>query len=229
MYKRQIFGDGLAIYANPELLPEQSDNYNLDISNTTLFSTNKLRAKLGFFYRDVDNFIDDVFQVRGLAYENTRSVLIYGGEASFSFEYAQKASFTINLTRQYILNNVEFIEGTQIENRVFGDQLPNEPYLFGNLSFSYNLIDTDSLGLVLNYDFNYVHEFFLGYESIATAADKNVIPEQQIHSLGTTLNFNENKYSLSLECNNVFNDLVFDNFNIQNPGRSFSLKLRYNL
>lgn len=224
----EIFGDGLLNYSNPNLEPEKSHNFNLGFDNKFLFLNHKLKTKFNFFYRELNNYIDDTPFTRGIIYENLNSVLIYGGEFSFNYYYKERLNINGNLTRIYNLNNEKYTDSNQL-NFVFGDQLPNEPYLFGNASIFYDAIVNKPINLSVNYNFNFVNEFFLGYESIATAGGKNTIPKQLVHSLGTTLKFHDNKYSLSLECNNVFDSLVYDNFNIQNPGRSLSFKLRCNI
>jgi len=38
---------------------------------------------------------------------------------------------------------------------------------------------------------------------------------------------NEGRYNISLECNNLTNDLAYDNFRLQKQGRSFSIKFHY--
>jgi outer membrane receptor protein involved in Fe transport len=94
---------------------------------------------------------------------------------------------------------------------------------------SYDLIkDFKNYKVTGNYSLNYVKEFYLGYAFIATAFDKNTIPEQLTNDLGVTISSINERYSLSIQATNIFNQRVFDNFNIQKPGRAIFAKIRYN-
>ncbi|NLR94457.1 TonB-dependent receptor [Flammeovirga agarivorans] len=222
----EVFGDGLAIYANPELQPEATYNLNFGFNYNPSFGKNKLKTGVNFFRRDVDNFTFRESFIRGSRYENILSVLIYGYELDLEWQWNNRLFWNANISRQYVLNN-EKVDATGDESRVYRDQLPNTPYLFGNLGASYSLLPSKKVGLLLSYNLNYVHEFFLGYESIAQGGEKNIIPTQLLHNVGITASTKDNRYNISLESKNIFNALAFDNFNIQKPGRAFYMKVRY--
>ena len=65
------------------------------------------------------------------------------------------------------------------------------------------------------------------YANVARLTDKNVIPTQFINNIGVTASTKDNKYNLSIEINNMFNALAFDEFKLQKPGRAVFMKLRY--
>ncbi|ULT23769.1 hypothetical protein KUH03_32230 [Sphingobacterium sp. E70] len=48
-----------------------------------------------------------------------------------------------------------------------------------------------------------------------------------LHHAGMTYSLKDGRYNISFECRNLGNELAYDNFRLQKPGRSFNLKLRY--
>lgn len=224
----EIFGDGISVDANSELKPEESENLNISVHNTLNFNNNKLSTSVNFFRRDVLNFTQRISFGRRSKYVNVRDVLIYGFELDFNYSYKKRLFIDANFTRQYSLNNVKLNDRGDL-NRAYKEQLPNTPFLFSNLVVSYDLIkDFKNYKVTGNYSLNYVKEFYLGYAFIATAFDKNTIPEQLTNDLGVTISSINERYSLSIQATNIFNKRVFDNFNIQKPGRAIFAKIRYN-
>lgn len=227
----EIFGDGMAKYANPFLRPESSNNLNIGAN----FTRSRNNGMNGFtlqgnvFYRDVTDYMFVKPFRGGSRVENTLSVLVFGVELDAEYKWHDRLRISANVTQQNVLNNEKY---NHAGNPVayYRDQLPNTPYFFSNLAASYDILQRkDLIGLAAYYSINYVHEFYLGYKSVATAGDKNIIPSQLINNVGVTLTSLNKRYSLNLECNNVFNALAFDNYRIQKPGRSVNVKLRFNI
>ena len=50
---------------------------------------------------------------------------------------------------------------------------------------------------------------------------KSKIPTQNLHSMFLTYSWHRDRYNLSLECNNLFDARVYDNYMLQKPGRAF--------
>jgi outer membrane receptor protein involved in Fe transport len=225
----EIFGDGLNRYANPLLSPETSDNFNLGINFNRQIRKQKVVSQANFFLRDVADYMQPVRFRRGSRVENILNVLVYGFELDLQYEWDSRLLITANLTQQNVLNNEKYDDAGNIK-RIYRDQLPNTPYFFWNLGANYDVRrQNDGFGLAVYYSLNYVHEFFLGYESVATGGEKNTIPTQILNNVGATITSHNKKYSVSIECANVFNALAFDNFNIQKPGRALYAKLRCNI
>lgn len=224
----EIFGDGLSVAANPNLLPETSNNINLGLNYTLVNKHHQIKTQFNFFTRDVSNYIQKVPLGRQSAFINVRDVLIYGLEADFNYTYNKRLNINASFSRQFVLNNVKYNETGEV-NRVYKDQLPNQPYMFGFLGANYQLVQLKNIDVAMHYNMNYVHEFYRGYQSIAIGGAKNIIPSQFTNDIGFTLSSKDKKYNLSVESTNIFNATIFDNFNIQKPGRAFYLKLRYNL
>ena len=55
------------------------------------------------------------------------------------------------------------------------------------------------------------------------------VPTQTAHNLTLTYALKGGKYNLSLECHNLTDAKLYDNFNLQKAGRAFYGKLRVNI
>lgn len=75
------------------------------------------------------------------------------------------------------------------------------------------------------YNFNYQHEFPLYWENIGSADSKKRVPTQTAHDITLTYSIGA-RYHLSLECNNITNEDLYDNFSIQKPGCAVYAKVR---
>ena len=221
----EIFGNGFTTVANPELVPENSNNINLGTNFN--IAQGQLSNQLNVFYRDTENFIRITDGGRASQYENTFKVLIKGFDYDISY---LKNNFRINanFTYQQVLNNVKYPTGSTTVSFVYRQQLPQTPSFFGSFSFNYNF---DSLLKRINlsafYSANYVQEYYLTYPNVSLLTYKNIIPTQFVNNLGVTTSSKDNTYNLSFEINNVLNALAYDEFNLQKPGRAFYIKLRY--
>jgi hypothetical protein len=107
--------------------------------------------------------------------------------------------------------------------------IPNQPWLYGNLYISVGKSDWLSKGTRLQFDWSsqYYHSFYLTWEAWGSAQSLNIIPTQFLHHAGITYSLKDGQYNISFECRNLGNELAYDNFRLQKPGRSFNLKLRY--
>jgi hypothetical protein len=116
-----------------------------------------------------------------------------------------------------------------IENITYGQRLPNIPYLFMNGHADYQFCNLFAKGntLSLAYDLQYVHDYYLSFTGLGTKATKKVIPEQLSHNVSVGYSLCDGRYSVMLECTDITNAKLYDNYRLQKPGRSFSLKFRY--
>jgi vitamin B12 transporter len=110
-----------------------------------------------------------------------------------------------------------------------GDRIIYRPYLFANglaTLFARSLMERPD-ELAFSYRASYVHEFFLGWESVNTGGGRLRVPYQLVHALSATLLLVRGKRTISssIEVHNLTDRRVYDFFGAQLPGRAFAAKL----
>ncbi|MBB3698220.1 TonB-dependent receptor [Flammeovirga yaeyamensis] len=221
----ELLGDGIFILPNPILEPEKSHNANIGLSYDNQFSLWYFKANSNLFYRNSEDFIR--FRPMGPqgTYENISNVRSMGMELGLYSEYNRKFFISTNFTYQDITDQTALDEG--LPNVNYQSKVPNIPYLFGNLSLGYNIVQTSNKKLTTSWTSKYVHQFFLNWESSGDPAEKLTIPTQLTHDLNIEYSFERGKYNTTLTVSNITDAEVYDNFKIQKPGRAFYLKFRY--
>jgi hypothetical protein len=109
------------------------------------------------------------------------------------------------------------------------DRIPNIPYLFGNtiVGFTSPQFGRSKYQVAFNWATMYVEKFYLSWPSQGTKDTKSVIPRQLSHDASITLSSHTGRYNVSFSCLNLADGKLYDNYKVQKPGRSFSMKLRY--
>ena len=221
----EILGDGVYVTPNPNLNPEKSNNINLGIRHQQFFEKSKLEQEIKWFYRMSEDFIR--FNPIGPfgSYENLNNVSALGIEYALQFTYKQWIQFQLNGAYQNLTDQTEFDEG--LPNTNYQSRIPNIPYLFGNTRLGVSPFRKwESKKMTFYYGVNYVHEFFLTWENSGNAEGKNIIPSQLTHNVDVEFMMKDGRYNVSLSVVNLTNALVYDNFNIQKPGRAVYMKFR---
>lgn len=228
----EMFGDGLNLQGNPDLKPERSDNINLGAYYSFKLGKNTFFVEGSGFYRDAKDFIFPVPDERSklLQNRNQSSVRITGFEAEVRYAYDQLLGINLNITYQNAINTTKSgstesynVEGTYL------NKIPNQPWLFGNADFSIGKNDLfgKNTRLQFNWFTQYVNWFYLTWEGKGNPNGKSDIPTQFIQNASLSYSLQNGRYNISAECRNLTDELAFDNFRLQKPGRSFSVKFRY--
>jgi outer membrane receptor protein involved in Fe transport len=225
----EILGDGININSNPNLKPEQSNNLNIGLSFLKTNRRNQLSAEAGFVYRDASDFIRNTIDGARTIYENLSSVRGTGVETSFRFKQADCFTFEVNGTWQKLINTDKYVPGTQQINDTYKQQVPNVPYLFGNadMGFNFRELFRENDRLFFDLSCNYAEAFYLYWPKYGNPDNKRSIPQQITGNFGIGYSLHNGKYNISADCQNFTDTKVYDYYNIQKPGRSFSVKLRY--
>ncbi|UZO80631.1 TonB-dependent receptor [Aquimarina sp. ERC-38] len=216
----EFFGDGLNLLPNPTLEPEESQNVNVGVLwNYRADNTNQYQIDANLFNRNSNNRL--FLFTRGVQgfYINLTDVNTIGVDGQISISLQDNLYLKANATHQYLTN-------TDTEERI-----ANEPYFFGNLETGYtfkNLIRKQGdLSLKWNTLFT---EAFPSQSFTSAAEDERFsIPQQWSHNLEFGYSLRNNQYNLSFQIRNITNARLYDNLNVQKPGRAFFLKLRYYL
>lgn len=222
----EILGDGIYILPNPNLEPEKSYNSNLGLRFRQRFSSLYLKSEVNYFFRNSNDFIR--FNPIGPfgTYQNLENVRTTGIEASVQADYNELLTFNANVTWQNLRDWTQFDEG--LRNTNYKSKVPNVPYLFGNARLGLNPFkNLTENNFRVYWNTRYVHDFYLTWENLGDVDSKNIIPAQLVHDLQAEYTFSEENLSLSFTLNNIMDELAYDNFNIQKPGRALYVKLGY--
>ncbi|WP_394676776.1 TonB-dependent receptor plug domain-containing protein [uncultured Sphingobacterium sp.] len=232
-----IYGDGQNYLSNWDIKPERSDNVNTGFYyNTFLNDNHYLNFDISGFYRLAKDYLNirvvadnerDKFQ-----YYNIPGVKLYGG--SFEFRYGYKDVITAALNGSYdkAIDNQKFTDDTnQQVSLTYGYQIPNRPWVYGNfdVGFAQNNWFSKGSRTQINWTTQYTKWFYLSDSHLGSLASKSYIPTQLVHSLLLSYSWNHNRYNISGEARNIFDERAYDNFRLQKPGRAFYIKFRVSL
>lgn len=227
---RELLGNGTTVYANFKLKPENSNNVNVGAFGTVhLPPTHLLYYEANAFYRNVKDYIHAVVsEAEGMTqYDNVSSVDIKGIEGEMRYQYSDFLQAIVNCSYQNALNKRKYKDDGKL-SITYNNKLPNRPWLYANaeLNFTKRNLFSEKNQFRLSYHYQYVHWFFLTWEGYGTLESKSKIPTQHLHSAVATYSWQNERYNISLECNNLFDSKVYDNYMLQKPGRSFFCKFR---
>ncbi|HEX8701040.1 MAG TPA: TonB-dependent siderophore myxochelin receptor MxcH [Myxococcaceae bacterium] len=226
----EFFGDGVLVMANLGIQPETSHNVNVELElRDTATALGSFRGSVGGFARLADQLIvllgnDSVFN-----YANVYAARSLGVEAAAGWTVpGEWLSVDANTTWQDFRN----ASGEGAFAAYSGDRIPNQPWLFANLSARLRSTSLLRSGdeATLSVTSRYVHGFFRGWESQGLREDKQKVPAQLTHGLALTYSL-PSRLALggTLEAQNLTDAKTYDFFGAQRPGRSFFLKLNVEL
>ena len=224
---QELFGDGIITFPAAGLKPEKSHNFNLGflIDKNDILGLSRLQFEVNGFYMQVSNMIKLMKQHMAAGYVNAEKVHIKGIETELKLDITPTVYAYGNLTYQDLRDVLNYLPGTQAPNPTKGLRLPNIPYLFANFGAEYH---RDQLfknwHIKAFWDGKFTEEFFYFWE--LTELQKRRIPRSFVNDIGLLLTY-KNKYSVTLECHNMMNKEVWDQFRQPLAGRTFHLKFRY--
>lgn len=230
--ERELLGDQLFERANISLKPESSKNFNIGLAYQKDFNKDHaVYVDVSGIYRDVKDFIQRSITGRvgdGLSMNHGR---VQNVGINFEGRYYFRKFLTAGgtFTYQSLRNKEKYETNGQQLSVVYNDRMPNQPYLYGNAEVELRLpnIGSKSDLLTFAYNMNYVHSFFLRWESLGTSSSKDQVAKQLSHDLMATYVMKNGRYNITFEARNITDQLLYDNFSLQKPGRSFGIKLRY--
>jgi outer membrane receptor protein involved in Fe transport len=227
----EIFGSpNDNIEGNTTLKPESSNNLNAGVSYQTSFNkVNALTFDVNFMYRNSNDFIRTTFnnnQNKTLTL-NQDSVNNYGVDGEIRYSYRNRFTAGVNMTYQNLRNMTKYEPEQNYVSDYYKDRMPNIPFFFVNTDATVFFYDVFKKGnnLSVGYNLLYVHAYYLYWPS--RGAEKFDIPDQFNHELNAVYTFADGKYNIGVECKNVLDNKLYDNFSLQKPSRAFYIKFRY--
>lgn len=233
----ELFGDNDLERGKFELRPERSHNYNLNMNYSHTFDRqHALYLEGGLIYRLTKDYIKRTTEnVSGTyygAYSNHGRVKTRGYNLGLRYDYQRWLSVGGNWTQMDVRDDEKTQEtGSKQANLTYGARMPNLPYQFANADMTLRWHDLGGKGNLLSctYDLFYTHSFPLFSEVYGSASNKMTVPTQTAHNLTLTYAMKHGKYNFSLECHNLTDAKLYDNFNLQKAGRAFYGKVRINI
>lgn len=230
----ELFGDEDLEAGKTNLKPEKSHNLNLNLSYVHTFARrHRLYAEGSLIYRDTRDYIKrGLDKFGGLEYgiyENHGKVRTKGYNLTLRYNYSHwlstGATWNAVDTRDYEKKWTSTSEQANVHYKV---RLPNLPYRYANFDASLYWHDLLAKGnmLTLTYDGFWQHDFSLYWENIGDKRTKMRVPRQLAHNLSLTYAVKEGRYNFSLECRNLTDARLYDNFSLQKAGRAFYGKVR---
>lgn len=233
----EMFGDEDLEMGDIGIRPENSHNLNFNISYN-FYIDKKERHNVyvegGLVYHDTRDYIQrnivDLSGGRSAAtYINYGRVKTIGGNISMRYSFSDWLSIGGNATYMDIRDNMPIALGTEsMPNLGYKDRMPNIPYFFTDADITLTWKDCGKEGNDFSfiYDNYYLHHFYYYSSRIGTNKDEYMIPNQFSHNVSLNYSMNEGKYNFSVECRNMTDEDLYDNFSLQKAGRAFYAKLR---
>ena len=231
----ELFGDDDLESGSVTLQPEQSHNFNLNLSYTQSSGLHHLLVEVGGIYRDTRDYIQrNVINVGGgrfgSSYVNFGRVRTYGFNSSLRYDIGHRLSTGANFTYMDVRDNMPLAQDGVTRNYGYRDRMPNLPYLFGDadLTLRWPLNSSRSRVFSLTYDSQYLHNFTFYSSLFGANKGEYVVPAQLSHNLNATLTLANGRYAVSFEARNFTDENLYDNFSLQKAGRAFYAKVRFN-
>jgi len=227
---RELLGNGTTVYANMTLRPESSQNFNLGIFGTWCPAlAHTFFYEMNGFIRLVDDYIQaTVSEKEGMIqYVNVPAVHIKGVEGEVKYDWDNKLQLMVNASYQDSRDQRKYKDDGKL-SATYRNRTPNKPWFFCNAEAAYTFqhVGHPTGKLRLGYDYQWVHWFYLTWEAYGANATKARIPTQNLSNISVLYSWKNGRYNLSMGCNNLFDVKTYDNYKLQKPGRSFSVKFR---
>ena len=226
---RELLGNGTTIYANMALRPENSNNVNLGVFGTLKNADHTLSYEVNGFLRRSEDYIQpQISEKEGtMQYVNVPSVHIKGLEGELRYDWRSRLQLEGNVSWQDARDR-QRLKSDGKPSVTFNNHVPNRPWLFATAEAHYTLRNLFGEGdrLRLGLDYQWVHWFYLSWEGYGRKDTKARIPEKNILGAEATYSWHADRYSLSLQCQNLMDATVYDNYMLQKPGRMVFAKFR---
>lgn len=231
----EMFGDEDLESGQISLRPESSHNLNLSLSYAKTLGRHSFYLEGGLVYRDTHDYIQrNVQDLSGgkenATYINYGNVLTKGYNLSARYSLGRWLSLGGNYTQMDVRDNERYqigSTGTSVENLGYRSRMPNVPYRFADFDANFYWYDLGRRGnlLTLTYDNQWTHSFSYYSEVIGSSSDY-IVPNQFSHNLSLTYSLKNGRYNFSVECRNLADADLYDNFSLQKAGRAFYGKIR---
>ena len=227
---RELLGNGTTIYPNLALHPESSDNINLGLFGNWYPSYgHSFYYEVNGFLRFVDDYIQaTVSEKEGMMqYQNIPAVHGKGMEGEMRYHWKYIYKIMVNCFYNDARDQKKYKPDGK-PSATYNNRVPNRPWVYSNADVSYTFHDLAQKedDLRIGYSWQWIHWFYLSWEAYGALESKSRIPTQNVSNLNVSYSWMKRRYNVSLECSNLFDATVYDNYKLQKPGRAFFAKFR---
>lgn len=229
----EMFGDEDLEMGDIGIKPENSDNLNFNLSYNKTFGKHSVYLEGGLVYRNTKDYIQrNIKDLSGgksaATYLNYGKVLTKGFTLSARYNLGKWLSAGGNFTQMNVRDNMKTSISSSAENLAYGERMPNLPYMFADsdVTFYWHNLGKKGNALTVTYDNQYLHRFSYYSSNIGSNKSDYVVPSQLSHNLALSYSLGNGRYNLSVECRNLTDEKLYDNFSLQKAGRAFYGKVR---
>lgn len=229
----EMFGDEDLEIGDVGIRPENSHNVNINLAYNHSFDTHSLYAEVGMVYRNTNDYIQrNITDLSGgksaATYINYGKVQTLGYNLSVRYNYSKWLSIGANFTQMDVRDNMPTALGSSVPNLSYKERMPNIPYIFADsdISFYWNDLFGKGNKLTVTYDNQYLHSFTYYSANIGANKGDYVVPNQFSHNVSVAYSLHHGRYNFIVECRNITDELLYDNFSLQKAGRAFYGKIR---
>lgn len=231
---RELLGNTSTIYPNLALAPEQSNNWNLGVYGIYRpGADHSITYDVNAFIRDVENYIQPtVSEKEGMMqYDNLPGINIKGIEAEVRYSWRSTRRNVFNAVCNFSWQDARDrmkVKSDGKPSATYDNRVPNRPWMYVNAGADYSFRSLFSSGdcLRLSVDYQWVHWYYLTWEAYGYAKTKARIPEQHVVDAAATYSVKDGRYNLTIGCDNVMDNIVYDKYKLQKPGRYIFAKIR---
>jgi vitamin B12 transporter len=223
----ELFGDGFAVIGSAGLKPESSTNIDLGVMwDKTLPDRRRFRAEMSGYYSRLENLIK-LTGTFAPNYANVAEARIMGVDGELNGDLLTWFYVYVNGTYLDARDVGRYVPGTRQENFTRDLRLPNMPYLFGNAGVELHGKPVSGRlvpDFRLFWDANAMHEFF--YEFEVSRYQEKRVHGYLVQTAGLQAGFQNDRFTISAEIENLTNENRRDQFSNPLPGRIYRAKTR---
>lgn len=232
----ELFGNGISIKPSVNLQPEVGNNLNVGfiIDRRNLCGLTRVQWETNFYYMYMKNMIRLFPADTRSIYTNLGKTSTLGFDTDIKVDVTPNIYAYFNLTLQDIRDRQKWLNDENgTDNPTYNKHVPNIPSFYYNYGMEYHvegLLGKKKVSRVY-VDVSHVGEFDWGWQ-MSTLPDQRkkwLIPSNDLFTIGLQQSFWHNNISLSFEVENIFNKENYMEFKMPLQGRTFKVKLRFNL
>ncbi len=232
----ELFGNGISIRPSVNLRPETGNNINLGliVDKSDFLGLIRVQVESNLYYMYIKDMIRLFPAGVQSIYTNLGKTSIVGFDTDLKVDITPNIYSYFNITIQDIRDQLKWTSADKtIKNPTYRKHVPNIPDFYFNYGIEYHaegLLGKNELSRIY-LDASYVGEFDWSWQmsSLSEQRKKWIIPSSHLFTLGLQQSVWQNRASLGVEVENIFNKETYMEFKKPLQGRTFKMKFRFNL